>query len=83
MGNAQNIHRNKTWPDLLSAQQTIIVTTAHTKRLTQIVCCEFCYITVNKARYRMYQNADKHDDVIKWKHFRVTGPLCGEFTGLR
>ena len=25
----------------------------------------------------------KHDDVIKWKHFRVTGPLCGEFTGHR
>ena len=24
-----------------------------------------------------------HDDVIKWKHFRVTGPLCGEFTGDR
>ena len=24
-----------------------------------------------------------HDDVIKWKHFRVTGPLCGEFTGRR
>ena len=22
-----------------------------------------------------------HDDVIKWKHFRLTGPLCGEFTG--
>ena len=22
-----------------------------------------------------------HDDVIKWKHFRVAGPLCGEFTG--
>ena len=22
-----------------------------------------------------------HDDVIKWKHFRVTGPLCGKFTG--
>ena len=20
-----------------------------------------------------------HDDVIKWKHFRFTGPLCGEF----
>ena len=20
---------------------------------------------------------DNHDDVIKWKHFRVTGPLCG------
>ena len=24
-----------------------------------------------------------HDDVIKWKHFRVTGPLCGVFTGDR
>ena len=24
-----------------------------------------------------------HDDVIKWKHFRVTGSLCGEFTGPR
>ena len=22
-----------------------------------------------------------HDDVIKWKHFRITGHLCGEFTG--
>ena len=25
---------------------------------------------------------ETHDDVIKWKHFRVTGPLCGEFIGL-
>ena len=24
-----------------------------------------------------------NDDVIKWKHFRVTGHLCGEFTDLR
>ena len=24
-----------------------------------------------------------HDDTIKWKHSRVTGPLCGEFTGHR
>ena len=24
-----------------------------------------------------------HDDVIKWKHFRVTGHLCGEFTSDR
>ena len=23
----------------------------------------------------------RHDEVIKWKHFRVTGPLCKEFTG--
>ena len=25
----------------------------------------------------------KHDDVIKWKHFRVTGPLCWKFSGHR
>ena len=25
----------------------------------------------------------EHDDVIKWNIFRVTGPLCGEFTGHR
>ena len=24
-----------------------------------------------------------HDDVIKWQYFRVTGHLCGEFTGHR
>ena len=24
-----------------------------------------------------------HDAVIKWKYFRVAGPLCGEFTGHR
>ena len=38
---------------------------------------------------RLYSNVNRrygyvccmHDDVIKWKHFRVTGPLCGEFTG--
>ena len=24
-----------------------------------------------------------HDDVIRWKHFRVTGHLCGKFTGPR
>ena len=25
----------------------------------------------------------RHDDVIKYKHFHVTGHLCGEFTGHR
>ena len=24
-----------------------------------------------------------HDDVIKWKHFSVAGPLCGELSGHR
>ena len=25
----------------------------------------------------------KYDDVIEWKHFPLTGHLCGEFTGHR
>ena len=28
-------------------------------------------------------NCSQHDDVIQWKFFRVTGPLCGEFAGHR
>ena len=31
----------------------------------------------------MRQLIDSHDHVIKWKHFPVTGPLWGEFTGHR
>ena len=32
--------------------------------------------------WKNYQTGNHfHDDVIKWKHFHVTGPLCGEFTG--
>ena len=27
----------------------------------------------------MLYHYQPHDDVIKWKHFRVTGHLCGEF----
>ena len=34
-----------------------------------------------KKFYAIYQFGLSHDDVIKWKHFPVTGPLCGEFTG--
>ena len=38
------------------------------------------YIEIN----RTYGVCDgKHDDVIKWEHFRVTGHLYGEFTGHR
>ena len=34
---------------------------------------------MTKDEYGRYQ--DDHDDVIKWNIFRVTGHLCGEFTG--
>ena len=30
-----------------------------------------------------HSSAACHDDVIKWKHFCVTGPLWGESTGHR
>ena len=38
---------------------------------------------VHRSRngYNSIQN--QHHDVMKWKHFRVTGHLCGEFTGHR
>ena len=29
----------------------------------------------------MYLSSKHHDDVIRWKRFRVTGHFCGEFTG--
>ena len=29
-----------------------------------------------------WRNCTSRDDVIKWKYFRVTSPLWGEFTGL-
>ena len=35
------------------------------------------YITARRFSTKM------HEDVTKWKHFRVTGHLCGEFTGHR
>ena len=45
-----------------------------------------CIIITNSClaaigHYSPLINQTHHDDVIKWKHFRVTGPLCGEFTG--
>ena len=35
------------------------------------------------AHADIHITAGYHDDIIKWKHFPVTGPLCGEFTGDR
>ena len=47
----------------------------HLSRFTsREICAPF---TLNCVLFR----TGIHDDVIKWKHFRVTGPLCGEFTG--
>ena len=37
-------------------------------------------IHIRKGAPERSELAPFHDDVIKCKHFRVTGPLCGEFT---
>ena len=37
---------------------------------------------MNKA-LSQYNMILQHDGVIIWKHFRVTGALCGEFTDHR
>ena len=41
----------------------------------------FCLNDISYTYQAPYLHS--HDDVIKWKHFHVTGPLCGEFTGHR
>ena len=33
--------------------------------------------------FTVSRQAITHNDVIKWKHFRVSGPLWGESTGQR
>ena len=42
-----------------------------------------CRVTPTCDRMTLQRTYGYHDDVIKWKHFRVTGPLCGEFAGHR
>ena len=43
------------------------------------------YPSNNEIRFPQYQcsNPEEYDDVTKWKHFRVTGHLCWEFSGHR
>ena len=44
-----------------------------------------CYFvgTMSAWKSGVEYNGPLDDDLIKWKHFRVTGPLCGEITGHR
>ena len=62
--------------------------------LLRYICCEseknirafsdvlvFWWLCNNRLCISL--RATSYDDVINWKHFRVTGPLCGEFTGHR
>ena len=53
---------------------------------------ELCFSFTNPSIWQCYihsvisaqpMGSQHHDDVIKWNIFRVTGPLCGEFTGHR
>ena len=51
-------------------------TVGYVECYTAITDCFSCLIFTSKIKLW-------HNDVIKWKHFRVTGPLCGEFTDHR
>ena len=43
------------------------------------LCLQIVYAVLLHGVYGLRR--PQHDDVIKWKHFRVTDHLCGEFTG--
>ena len=38
---------------------------------------------ITLLRFEINTNIAVNDDANKYKHFRVSGPLCGEFTGHR
>ena len=42
----------------------------------------WCSVTWWYNKYHL-QKEGVHDDIIKWRHFRITGPLCREFTSHR
>ena len=53
-----------------------------TYRITLEISERGLYLSIISFRLCLYTvKTAPHDDVIKWKLFRVTGPLCGEFTG--
>ena len=58
-------------------RRTLYILYSIYKIYTRIYCALLCcgHIISSCARH--------NDDVMKWKHFPVTGPLCGEFTGHR
>ena len=54
------------------------------KYVTTIISDKTCYVTSILKKGVFHSNAlTTHNGVIKRKHFRVTGHLCGEFTGHR
>ena len=56
---------------------------------TELTVVKGIYRSIEQAPYDiMFNNMinrfyHRHDDVTKWKHYRVTGHLCREFTGDR
>ena len=49
-----------------------------TEMNNNIKCLSYCFVLPVPLPMSQW-----HDDVTKWNIFRVTGPLCGEFTGHR
>ena len=71
-------HRHESINKMLS----MYICVCHTYIDIHIRIYKYIYISRMNAQVR-FALSFHHDDVIKWKHFRVTGHLCGEFTGHR
>ena len=46
-------------------------------------CCCPRTVNISSVSFTFKNLTHLHDDVIKWEHLRVAGPLCAEFTGNR
>ena len=59
----------------------------HTMKYTMawwdLIWCNWSVIAMQFGKCTSYriQSTVSIEFMIKWKHFRVTGPVCGEFTG--
>ena len=51
-----------------------------TKPLVNVFLCTMEIKATKHIWFTIYRK-QSHDDVIKWKHFPIAGPLCGELTG--
>ena len=65
----------------VSIHHPLFPTRAWNDRWSRAWCYNWDGITTTDCRH--WPVLILHDDVIKWKHFRVAGPFCGEFTGHR
>ena len=68
------------WPSLNGARASAGTVRAKFGYMNQVGTCMFGKGNILTEKKLLFC---QHDNVIKWKHFRVTGPLCGEFASHR